>query len=103
MPEERKAQPVRTTVLIGKEAEHNTRLIHKIFQSGGFKTALKEEAAGTFPQRLQQAVKRRLSQSAIGCPGLVGRRKLSEPGVELEIAEMTNCGDDAARGLTSWW
>ena len=69
----------------------------KAFKAWAVKPALEEEAARTLAQRLQQPVEGRLAQGAVGGGALVGRRKLAEPGIQLEVAEVADGGDHALR------
>ncbi len=74
-------------------------MVHEGLQSRGLEPALEVEAARTLAQRLQQPIEGSLAQTAVGGGAFVGRRELTEAGIELEVPEMADGGDHARRLL----
>src|ERR1035437_4226958 len=97
VPQER--SPQRAARLVRQQAQHNTRLVHESLQCRRLETALEEEAARTLAQRLHQAVDGWLTQTTVSRGALVGGRKLTEAGIQLEVPELANGSDHALRRL----
>src|SRR5262249_31096471 len=93
--EEGHPYPAAAGVLIDEQAQPETGRLHGRLQGGALFAALEEEAAGARAQRVQEAIKRRLTQSAIGRGHGDAGSDLVESGVQLEIAEVAD-GHDAS-------
>src|SRR6266850_6695468 len=94
---ERQPQTVGAGVLIGKQTEHDRRLVHKDPQDGRIEAPFEKQAPGTFAQRLQQTVQGRLTKPAIRRRAFEGGGKLPKPRVDLKISEVPDRGNDALR------
>jgi hypothetical protein len=92
--EEWKTNAIIARVLVREQAERNSGLTHEGSEGGGIESAFKEPATGAVAEVLEQTVKRRLAEAAIGGSALVSRGELAEAGVEFEVAEVADGTDD---------